>query len=113
MRNTEEYTIWMTRRLGNRRTTLIFDDHETEPFLVKNGLDQGDPFSGICYLLYNSALTDIPSKANGEHVLLFVDDTAITVIGSDFGETHRKLRSIMNRRGKKNNTYTQECTRPG
>ena len=93
-----EYMTWMKRRLENRRTTLLFDDHETQSFAVGNGLDQGDPFSGICYLLYNSDLVDIPRKKNGEHVLLFVDDTAITVVGKDFRETHNKLRSIMNRR---------------
>ena len=94
----EEYTTWMKRRLENRRTTLIFDDHETQSFAVGNGLDQGNPFSGICYLIYNSDLVNIPRKKNGEHVLLFVDDTAITVVGKDFVETHNKLRNIMNRR---------------
>jgi Reverse transcriptase (RNA-dependent DNA polymerase) len=93
-----EYTTWMKRRLENRRTTLLFDDHETQPFAVENGLDQGDPFSGICYLLYNSDLVDISCRKNGENILLFVDDTAITVTGKDFAETHNKLRDIMNRR---------------
>ena len=31
----EEYTIWMRKRLENRRTTLRFDDFETQPFAVK------------------------------------------------------------------------------
>ena len=81
----------------NRRTTLLFDNHETQSFTVGNGLNQGNPFSRICYLLYNSNLVDIPCKKNGEHVLLFIDDTAITVVGKDFMETHNKLRNIMNR----------------
>jgi hypothetical protein len=38
----EEYVEWLKRRLGNRRTTLSFDDYKTEIFIVLNGLDQGD-----------------------------------------------------------------------
>jgi ribonuclease HI len=93
----QEYTTWLKRRLDNRKTTLIFDDHETNTFAVDNGLDQGDPFSGICYLIYNSDLSEIPVKKAGERILLFVDDAAITVTGKDFSETHNKLRNIMNR----------------
>jgi ribonuclease HI len=93
----QEYTNWMKRRLSNRKTTLIFDDHVSTTFTVENGLDQGDPFSGICYLLYNSKLTDISIKKAGERTLLFVDDAAIIVTGKDFTETHNKLRNIMNR----------------
>ena len=93
----QEITDWMARRLANRKTTLIFDDHVSTTFTVEDGLDQGDPFSGICYLLYNSELTDIPNRINGERILLFVDDAAVIVTGQDFSETHNKLRNIMNR----------------
>ena len=93
----EEYTEWMKRRLGNRCTTLSFDDYQTEAFIVTNRLDQGDPFSGICYLIYNADLLKIPIIRTGEWILLFVDDAVIIVIGKDFFETHRKLQNIMNR----------------
>lgn len=92
-----EYTDWMKRHLANHKTTLIFDDYTTTEFTVDNGLDQGDPFSGICYLLYNSDLTDIPNSKASENTLLFVDDAAVIVTGKDFTETHNKLRNIMNR----------------
>jgi Reverse transcriptase (RNA-dependent DNA polymerase) len=92
----QEYTKWMKQRLGNRRTTLSFDDYQTAAFIVVNGLDQGDPYSGICYLLYNTDLLRIPVLKIGKWILLFVDDTLIIVIGKDFVETHEKLRSIMN-----------------
>jgi hypothetical protein len=95
----EEYTEWMKRRLGNRRTTLSFDDYQTEAFTVLNGLDQGDPFSGICYLIYNADLLKIPILKIGEWILLLVDDAVIIVIGKDFLETHEKIRNIMNRAG--------------
>jgi Reverse transcriptase (RNA-dependent DNA polymerase) len=94
-----EYTEWMERRLGNRHTTLTFDDYETEAFIVENGLDQGDPYSGVCYLIYNSDLLEIPIIRIGEWILLFVDDAVIIVTGKDFTETHEKLRNIMNRAG--------------
>jgi hypothetical protein len=34
---------------------------------------------------------------DGEHILLYVDDILILVIGKDFHETHDKIQSIMNR----------------
>jgi hypothetical protein len=59
----EQYTEWMEHRLGNRQTTLVFDNHSSEKFNIDNGLDQGDPFSGICYLIYNADLLDIVTSA--------------------------------------------------
>ena len=44
---------------------------------IKNGLDQGDPFSGILYLLYNSDLPKTTGIKQGKRTLLFVDDAAI------------------------------------
>ena len=93
----QECTDWMKRRLANRKTTLLFDNYTTTAFTVDNGLDQGDPFSGICYLLYNSDITDIPIRKADEHALLFVDDAAIIVTGKSFNITHNKLRDVMNR----------------
>jgi Reverse transcriptase (RNA-dependent DNA polymerase) len=94
-----EYTEWMERWLGNCRTTLTFDDYEMEAFIVENGLDQGDPYSGVCYLIYNSDLLEIPIIRIGEWILLFVDDAVIIVTGKDFTETHKKLQDIMNQAG--------------
>jgi len=68
-------------------------------FIIVNGLDQGDPFSGICYLIYNANLLKIPILKVGEQVLLFVDDAVIIVIGKNFMETHEKLHNIMNQTG--------------
>ena len=64
-------------------------------FEVLNGLDQGDPYSGICYLIYNSDLTKITVLKAGEQILLFVDDAVIIVCSKDFNETHEKLCDIM------------------
>jgi Reverse transcriptase (RNA-dependent DNA polymerase) len=86
-----EYTKWMERRLGNQWTTLSFDDYQMAMFIVANSLDQGDPFSGICYLVYYGDLTKIPIPRLGEWVLLFVDDLAIIVSRRDFVKTHATL----------------------
>jgi hypothetical protein len=91
-----EYTEWMKRRLENSQTTLSFDDFQTELFAVLNGLDQGDPFSAICSLLYNADLLKIPDIKKGKSMLLFVDDAVVITMGKDFTETHSKLHNIMN-----------------
>jgi ribonuclease HI len=93
----KEYTDWLKKRLGARKTILLFDDFQTDLFQVLNGLDQGDPFSVILYLLYNSDLTDITLRGKGENILLFVDDAAIIVTGKNFTENHEKLKNIMTR----------------
>jgi hypothetical protein len=93
----EEYTGWMTRRLDARQTTLVFDNHQTAQFLINNGLDQGDPFSGICYLIYNAGLLKIPIYRLGQY--LFLDDAAVLVIARTFAETHYILHDIMMKMG--------------
>jgi len=95
----KQYTEWMQRRLVDCQTTLLFDDHQSEKFSIDNGLDQGDPYSVICYLLYNTSLLEIPTPHLREAILLFVDDATIIVAGKNFEDTHRMLRSIMERRG--------------
>jgi len=86
----------MERQLSNRCTTITFDDFCTENFSVLNRLDQGDPLSRICYLIYNTDLLKIPDIKKGECMLLFIDDVAIIIMGKDFKETHEKLQDIMN-----------------
>jgi hypothetical protein len=89
----KEYTDWMKRHLGNQKMSLSFDNYQTVLFLVIviNGLDQGDPFSGICYLLYNADLLKIPRIKMGKWILLFINDATIIVTGTDFMETHNKI----------------------
>ncbi|TFK17095.1 hypothetical protein FA15DRAFT_605742, partial [Coprinopsis marcescibilis] len=90
-----QYTRWMQRRLSRRQTTLLFDNHQTKRFTIDNGLDQGDPYSVICYLIYNAGLLKIPKTRMRELMLLFVDDAGVAVLAKTFQETHRKLRDIM------------------
>ena len=90
----KQYVKWMTRCLKDCTTTLTFDGYHTKEFWVTNSLAQGDPFSVICYILYNA---DILSIANSktEIGLLFIDDTAIITTGKNFKDTHNALRNIM------------------
>ena len=64
---------------------------------MTNGLDQGDPISGICYLIYNVDILRITKTKDSERSLLYMDDILILATGKDFHETHNKIRNIMNR----------------
>ena len=70
------FNNWYTRRLADRQTTLTFDNYQTNNFKVGNGLDQGDPFSGSGFLVYNSDLPKITDVKRGKHISMFVDNTA-------------------------------------
>ena len=52
---------WYVRQSSCQTTRLSFDGFHSDLFNILNGLDQGDPYSGILYLLYNS---DLPSIAD-------------------------------------------------
>ncbi|TFK16959.1 hypothetical protein FA15DRAFT_605996, partial [Coprinopsis marcescibilis] len=87
----------MTQRLSRRQTMLAFDNHQTERFTIDHGLDQGNPYSVICYLIYNAGLLQIPKPCLRELMLLFVDDAGVSVSAKTFQETHRKLKDMMTR----------------
>ena len=91
----EEIVGFMGRRLACRKTQLLFDDFVSEEFKVDAGLDQGDPFSPTAYLLYNSDHLAIADPRNGEHMLVFIDDTTM----DSFEETHEKLRHLTEKEG--------------
>jgi hypothetical protein len=67
-----EYTKWLYRHLEGQKTWLTFDDFPLELFRIASGLDQGDPFLLICYLIYDASLLNIPIKENGESGSLYV-----------------------------------------
>jgi ribonuclease HI/endonuclease/exonuclease/phosphatase family metal-dependent hydrolase len=91
----KEHAEWMVRRLDGRQTSLTFDDFRSRPFEIDNGLDQGDPTSGITYMIYNGGLLDCLDHKKGEFGALFIDDAYILVTGASFEDTHRKLKHIM------------------
>jgi hypothetical protein len=86
----------MMRRLTGRKTTLIFDDFQSDKFDVDNGLNQGDPLSGITYIIYNSGFLACLRWDKGEHG---IDDAYLLMIGHSFEETHAMLTDVMERPG--------------
>jgi hypothetical protein len=92
-----EHGEWMIRRLEGRRTILTFDDFKSQAFDIDGGLDQGDPRSGISYMIYNAGLLRCLNAAAGESGGLFIDDAYLLAIGNSMEETHGTLKSIMER----------------
>jgi ribonuclease HI len=91
----KEHIDWMVRRLDGRTTTMTFDDFTSQKFDIDNGLDQGDPISGITYMLYNGGMLGGLDARAGEQGALFIDDVYILTTGSSLAITHGKLKNIM------------------
>jgi hypothetical protein len=95
----EEHIEWMLRRLDGRRTILTFDDFQSQEFGIDNGIDQGDPISGISYMVYNAGLLRCLRITDGEFGALYIDDAYLLTVGHSIEETHHKLQDIMERGG--------------
>ncbi|KAJ7667113.1 hypothetical protein B0H17DRAFT_950773, partial [Mycena rosella] len=87
----------MVRWYAGCTSRIVFDDFTSTPFVVDRGLDQGNPHSGISFLLNNAGLARIPCVKDGEHGVKFVDDNTLIATGANFTETHRKLTDMMQR----------------
>jgi hypothetical protein len=83
--------------MTGRQTILTFDDYESEPFEVTNGLDQGDPSSSVFYGFYSTDLIEPTSDPN-ELKSAFIDDTMFFVAGNSYEENNAKLNNMMTRR---------------
>ena len=90
---------WFKRRLEGRKTTILFDDFRSNMFNIKEGIDQGNAHSLIAWIIYNHQILKIFKKSCKETGFLFVDDVAILVTGSDFDDTHTRLKDVMSREG--------------
>ena len=95
----KEYTEWISQKVEGRKTILSFDDFNTEERILRRGMDQGCPLSGIAYQFYNADLLETTNKLNREDSVAFVDDTAIFTEGKYLSEAFSKLEDIMERRG--------------
>ena len=93
----KQYTQWVGRRLTGRKTRLTFDDYQSEQFEVTSGLDQGDPVSGILYIIYNAEPARHIHPRRGEHNFLYIDDNTILVTAPNFTEAHRKCAELLHR----------------
>ena len=92
-----QYTEWLQRRMAGRTTTISFNGHQSVAFAVENGLDQGDPASGILYSLYNAGLARNLKPKQGKYSFLYIDDNTILATGSNFQETHNKCADMLQR----------------
>jgi hypothetical protein len=90
-----QHTDWLMRRYAGCTSRISFGDYTSDAFAVQGGLDQGDPHSGFAYLIYNSDLAEIPKVSKGEAGVVFVDD--LITVADTFKETHKKIRSIIQR----------------
>jgi hypothetical protein len=81
----------LTSFLSERSTTLLFDDHESAPSPIPNGLPQGSPLSALLYLIYADALLE-------EGTIGYVDDNSCLETGFTIQETttllHRHMRDF-------------------
>jgi hypothetical protein len=85
--------------MNGRKTILTFDDFQSGLFNVDNGLDQGDPLSGITYIIYNASFLQCLRAGGGECSALFIDNAYILIIGCSFNDTHAMLKDAMERQG--------------
>jgi Reverse transcriptase (RNA-dependent DNA polymerase) len=92
-----KHVNWMLRRLDGRKTVLTFDDFRSQEFAIDNGLDQGDPISGVSYMIYNGGMLDCIRGEDGVHGALFIDDVYLLTVGDSLEKAHEKLKDVMER----------------
>ena len=95
-----KYITMTEMMLTDRHTRLSFDDHLSAPIAITNGNNQGCPLSMMFYAFYNAGLLELsPPNTPDENQFGFVDDVTLLATGSNFAETHRRLKSMMERPG--------------
>ena len=85
-------------RANRLSTSCVLSFISSDWISITNGIGQGDPFSMLLFIIYNSDLVET-AKGKSELTLAFVDDTAFIAIGKSFEETHSILRSMLEREG--------------
>ncbi|KAF8593492.1 hypothetical protein BDV93DRAFT_461091, partial [Ceratobasidium sp. AG-I] len=87
----------MLQKLDGRTTCLAFDDYESDPLPIQNGIDQGCPLSVIFYLIYNSPLVDIPLPNKPELCIAYIDDVTLVTWGKTFSDTNQTITGMLKR----------------
>jgi Reverse transcriptase (RNA-dependent DNA polymerase) len=90
-----EYTDWIRRKIGGRRTTMVFDEYDSPLLTLPCGTDQGCPLLGMLFQFYTADLLDVAKTDNGEDAVVFVDDTALLATATTLKAANRKLKSMM------------------
>jgi Reverse transcriptase (RNA-dependent DNA polymerase) len=62
---------------------------------ITNGIGQGDPFSMLLYIIYNTDLLEITENDNMEDAVGYVDDIALLGKGEDFEKSTNRLKAMM------------------
>ncbi|KAF7783210.1 hypothetical protein Agabi119p4_2586 [Agaricus bisporus var. burnettii] len=93
-----KYVEYVQAMLQDRRTRLRFDDFQSDPIRIDNGIGQGDPLSMLLYITYNADLLEIPNNLD-EGAAGYVDDAYLLATAPDFKQTTRKLQKMMEREG--------------
>lgn len=75
-----------------RRTTLAFDDEETDDFLLPGGVPQGSSISPIIFLFYNAELIEECGKHDSRLDRIgFVDNMNMVAFGQSTEDNCRRL----------------------
>ena len=86
---------WVDSFMSDRRTTLAFDDQESEAFNLPGGIPQGSPLSPILFLFYNAELLercerrDLRVSAVG-----FADDVNLIAYGDSTEDNCQALQEV-------------------
>jgi len=92
-----EYTDWIIRKIGGRRTTMAFDGYDSILLTLPCSTDQGCPLSGMLFQFYNTNLLDVANTSNGEDAVAFINNTALLATASTFKVANQKLKAMMER----------------
>ncbi|ODM15178.1 hypothetical protein SI65_09417 [Aspergillus cristatus] len=83
---------WVNSFMLERRTTLAFDDEETDDFLLPGGVPQGSPISLILFLFYNAELIEECGKHDSRLDRIgFADNMNMVAFGRSTEDNCRHL----------------------
>ena len=94
-----QYTDWIHQKVSDRKTTITFDGHASNPRTLSRGLNQGCPLSGLAFQFYNADIIDICNKKSREDTVVFVDDTLFLTCGKNLEIMNTSVKAMMERDG--------------
>jgi len=92
-----EITDWIADKMMGRETVIKFDDYESEPIAVNNGLDQGCNLSMFLYRFYNASQIEAAVGKKDELATNFADDAILATAAPTLQEAAEKMRDLFQR----------------